>query len=238
VEILDPLIRLKDAHSKGIIPDDVYDLTIERFPITVAGINRIEKASGIRYPVAYVDPSLVISSSDPNSYQYGILFARTIPVMFEEKFQVVIQISAPLVAYGLKGTIHAILAHEFLHFLELIRKISKMDLLSDEISGNLFENVYSDETRLFEPKAVFKDRTLLNHITKRFPAGFRDFKLEDKVMKFWADRNLPKSNISLDRNTVKLPVESLSKIKLDPAFLLKIEQLEEKSSKISKKRLY
>ena len=238
MEILDPLIRLKDAHSKGIIPDDVYDLTIERFPITVAGINRIEKASGIRYPVAYVDPSLVISSSDPNSYQYGILFARTIPVMFEEKFQVVIQISAPLVAYGLKGTIHAILAHEFLHFLELIRKISKMDLLSDEISGNLFENVYSDETRLFEPKAVFKDRTLLNHITKRFPAGFRDFKLEDKVMKFWADRNLPKSNISLDRNTVKLPVESLSKIKLDPAFLLKIEQLEEKSSKISKKRLY
>ncbi len=136
---MDPLVRLKDAHTKGIIPDDVYDLTVERFPIAVAGINRIEKASGIKFPIAYVEPSLVISSPDPNSYEYGILFARTIPVMFEEKFQVVIQISAPLVAYGLKGTIHAILAHEFLHFLELIRKISKMELLSDEISGNLFE---------------------------------------------------------------------------------------------------
>ena len=102
-----------------------------------------------------MEPSLVLSSSDPNSYEYGILFARTIPIMFEEKFQVVIQISAPLIAYGLKGTIHAILAHEFLHFLELLRKISKMELLSDEISGNLFENVYSDETRLFEPKVVF-----------------------------------------------------------------------------------
>ena len=235
---MDPLVRLKDAHSKGIIPDDVYDLILERFPITVAGINRIEKASGIRYPIAYVEPSLVISSPNPNSYEYGILFARTIPIMFEEKFQVVIQISAPLVAYGLKGTIHAILAHEFLHFLELIRKISKMELLSDELSGNLFENVYSDETRLFEPRAVFKDRTLLNHITKRFPAGFRDFKLEEKVIKFWADRNLPKSNISLDTNTVKLSVESLSKIKLDPIFISKIEQLKEKSSKIHKKRLY
>ena len=145
---MDPLVRFKDAYQKGIIPQDVYDLTIERFPITVAGINRIEKASGIRYPVAYVEPSLVLSSSNANSYEFGILFARTIPVMFEERFQVVIQISAPLVAYGLKGTIHAILAHEFLHFLELIRKISKMELLSDEISGNLFENVYSDETRL------------------------------------------------------------------------------------------
>jgi len=235
---LDPLVRLKDAHSKGIIPDDVYDLILERFPITVAGINRIEKASGIRYPVAYVEPSLVISSSNPNSYEYGVLFARTIPIVFEEKFQVVIQISAPLVAYGLKGTIHAILAHEFLHFLELMRKISKMELLSDEISGNLFENVYSDETRLFEPRVVFKDRTLLNHITKKFPAGFRDFKLEEKAIKFWADRNLPKSNISLDTNTVKLSMDSLSKIKLDPAFISKIEKLEEKSSKIHKKRLY
>ena len=145
---MDPLIRVKDALAKGDIPDSVYDLIMKRFPITVAGINRIEKASGIKFPIAYVEPSLVISSSDSNAYQYGILFARTIPIVFDEKFQVVIQISAPLVAYGLKGTIHAILAHEFLHFLELIRKISKMELLSDEISGNLFENVYSDETRL------------------------------------------------------------------------------------------
>jgi len=119
-----------------------------------------------------------------------------------------------------------------------MRKISKMELLSDEISGNLFENVYSDETRLFEPKVVFKDRTLLNHITTKFPAGFRDFKLEDKVMKFWADRNLPKTNVSLDTNTVKLSAESLSKIKLDPTFISKMEMLEEKSSKIRKKKLY
>jgi hypothetical protein len=143
-----------------------------------------------------------------------------------------------LIAYGLKGTIHAILAHEFLHFLDLMRKISKMELLSDEVSGNLFENVYSDETRLFEPRVVFKDRTLLNHITKKFPAGFRDFKLEDKVMKFWVEKNLPKTNISLDTNTVKLSAESISKIKLDPAFISKMELLEEKSSKIHKKQLY
>ena len=229
---------MKEAHLKGLIPNYIYDLVVKRFPITVDGINRIEKASGIRYPTAYVEPSIVISSPNPNSYEFGILFARTIPIFFDDKFHVVIQISAPLVAYGLKGTIHAILAHEFLHFLELIRKISKMDLLSDEITGNLFESVYADETRLFEPKVVFKDRTLLDHITKRFPAGFRDHKLEDKVMKFWLEKNLPKINISLDANTVKLSAESLSKIKLDPAFLHRINQLEQKSAKILKKKLY
>ncbi len=235
---MDPLVRLKEARLKGLIPDDVYDLIVKRFPIAVEGINRIEKASGIRYPTAYVEPSIVISSPNPNSYEFGILFARTIPVFFDEKFHVVIQISAPLVAYGLKGTIHAILAHEFLHFLELTRKISKMDLLSDEITGNLFESVYADEGRLFEPKAVFKDRTLLDHITKRFPAGFRDYKLEDKVIKFWIDKNLPKINSSLDANTVKLSAESLAKIKLDPLFLNKIAQLEQKSAKIKTKKLY
>jgi hypothetical protein len=229
---------MKEARLKGLIPDDVYDLIVKRFPITVDGINRIEKASGIRYPIAYVEPSIVISSPHPNSYEFGILFARTIPIFFDDKFHVVIQISAPLVAYGLKGTIHAILAHEFLHYLELIRKISKMDLLSDEITGNLFESVYADETRLFEPKAVFKDRVLLDHITKRFPAGFRDHKLEDKVMKFWLEKNLPKINISLDANTVKLSAESLSKINLDPVFLHRIDQLEQKSVKIRKKKLY
>jgi len=57
---LDPLVRFKDAHSKGIMIDDVFELTMKRFPITIAGINRIEKASGIRYTIAYVEPSLVI----------------------------------------------------------------------------------------------------------------------------------------------------------------------------------
>ena len=234
---MDPLIRFKEAHQLGLISKDVYDLVLKRFSLAVEGINRIEKASGIRYPVAYVEPSLVVSSS-PNAYDFGILFARTIPVSFDEKFQVVIQITAPLIAFGLKGTIHAILAHEFLHYLELMRKISKMNLLSDEISGNLFENVYADETRLIEPRAVFKDRVLLDHITKRFPSGFRDYKLEDKVMKYWINKNLPKTNISLDSNTVKLSVDTLSKIKLDPNFIKKIDELEQKSNKLRKKKLY
>jgi len=213
----------------------VFELILERFPIVVSGIDRIEKASGINYPVAYVDPSLVLSSS--SSYDYGILFARTIPLIFENQLQVVIQISAPLVAYGLKGTIHAILAHEFLHYLDLIKKVSKMELLSDEVSGNLFENVYADSTRLFEPRVVFDDKTLLLHITKKFPAGFKDYKLEDKTVKYWIKKNLSTTNITMDTNIIKLSTEAISKIKFNPLLLRKLQGLEEKSSKIHKKKL-
>lgn len=233
---LDPLQRIKQAHQKGIISDKIFNLIQKRFKYVVAGINRIEKASGLQYPIAYVEPAVIVSPSSSNSYEFGILFARTIPVVFEKKFQVVIQISAPLVAFGLKGTIHAILAHEFLHYLDLIRKISKMDIISDELTSNLFESVYADETRLFEPTAVFSDRTLISHITKRFPAGFRDFKLEDKTITYWIEKGLPKTNISLDTNIVKLSAESLSKITIDAQLSKKLEELEIKSEKIRKRK--
>ena len=232
---MNPLIKINEAHQNGVLPDKVFELISERFPIVISGIDRIEKASGINYPIAYVDPSIVLSSS--SSYDYGILFARTIPLIFEDQLQVVIQISAPLVAYGLKGTIHAILAHEFLHYLDLIKKVSKMELLSDEVSGNLFENVYADSTRLFEPRVVFEDKTLLLHITKKFPAGFKDYKLEDKTVHNWIKKNLPTTNITMDTNIVKLSTEAISKIKIDPLLLKKLQRLEEKNSKIRKKKL-
>ena len=172
---MNPLAKIEESFQKGVLPKKEYSLILKRFPLVVSGINRIEKASGVDFPMAYVEPSVIVSSSTPNSFEFGILFARTIPVVTKKSIQIIIQISAPLIAYGLKGTIHAILAHEFLHYLELIRKISTMDLLSDEVSVNLFENVYTDSNRLFEPRAVFDDNTLLSHITKKFPSGFRDF---------------------------------------------------------------
>jgi hypothetical protein len=235
---VDQLVKVREAHQKGILPADVFELINERFPLVDEGIKRIEKASGTPYPISYVEPSAIVTGSDNVSFQYGILFARTLPVFFEEKFQVVIQISAPLVAFGLKGTIHAILAHEFLHYLELIRKISTMELVSDEVTANLFENVYADSTRLFEPRAVFDDKTLLTHIIKKFPAGFKDYKLEDKTEKLWIAKNLPVTNISLDTNTVKLSAEMLSKVNLDQVLLNKIKEYEQKESKMRKKKLY
>jgi hypothetical protein len=235
---LDHLVKVREAREKGVLPQDVFDTIKERFELVTSGIKRIEKASGTPYPICYVEPSAILTSSDNVSFQYGILFARTLPVFFEEKFQVVIQISAPLVAFGLKGTVHAILAHEFLHYLELVRKISKMEMVSDEVSSSLFENVYADSARLFEARAVFDDKTLLTHITKKFPTGFKDYKLEDKTEKLWIAKNLPVTKVSLDENTVKLSAESVAKINLDPAILEKIKEYEERESKLRKKKLY
>jgi len=234
---MNPLEKVSQSFGNGIIPEAVYDLIQKRFHLVSDGIKRIEKASSIKYPIAYVDPSIIVSGSS-NSLDVGILYARTIPLIVSNSIQVVIQISAPLVAYGLKGTIHAILAHEFLHYLELVTRISNAELLSDEISSNLFENVYSDNIRLLEPRSVFTDNTLLSHITKRFPSGFRDYKLEDKVIKFWIEQKLPVSKITLDTNTIKLNATQLSNIKFDELLLQQLEIIKTKNSKLRKKKLY
>jgi hypothetical protein len=113
-----------------------------------------------------------------------------------------------------------------------------MEMVSDEVSASLFENVYADSARLFEPRAVFDDKTLLTHITKKFPAGFKDYKLEDKTEKLWIAKNLPVTKITLDENTVKMSAESLAKVKLDSAILNKIKEYEERESKLRKKKLY
>lgn len=234
---MDPLLKVNETHKSGILPDKVYSLIVDRFKIVLEGIGRIEKASGINFPLAYVEPSVVISQP-AGSFDYGIFFARTLPVIVNEKVEIIIQITAPLVAYGLKGTIHAILAHEFLHYLELMKRMLKMELVSDEISGNLFESMYADTTRLFEPRAVFDDKTLLLHITKKFPEGFRDYKLEDKVLKNWIQKKLPTINIALDSNIVKIPANVLAKTQIDPSLIQKLNQIEQRASKLRKKKLY
>ena len=112
---MEPLHKVYEAFSANLLPKSQFDLINNRFSLVLEGIARIEKASGIRFPIAYVEPSVVLSSTS-NSFDFGILFARTIPVFSKNSDQIIIQISGPLIAYGLKGTIHAILAHEFLHY--------------------------------------------------------------------------------------------------------------------------
>ena len=234
---MNPLQKVSQSFENGIIPESTYGLIQKRFSLVTNGIARIEKASSIKYPISYIEPSIIVTGNT-NSLDLGLLYARTIPLIINDSVQVVIQISAPLVAFGLKGTIHAILAHEFLHYLELVSRLSKMNIISDEISGNLFENVYSDYTRLFEPNSVFDDKTLVQHITKRFPSGFRDYKLEDKVLNFWIEKNLPTSKITLDTNIVKLNAESLSKLQINSALVKKLEQIQIKNSRIRKRKIY
>ena len=80
--------------------------------------------------------------------------------------------------------------------------------------------------------------SFLKKTEKKFPAGFRDYKLEDKVIKYWIEENLPTTKIMLDTNTTKLSTDLISKMKLNPKLISKIESFELKGSRLRKKILY
>src|SRR6185437_12831107 len=146
--------------DSGQLPTSVYRLINNRFHLVTQGISRIERATGITYPLYYIEPSLIISTSAIESGQFGILFARTIPLVVDNDLRIVIQITAPLITCGHLGSIHAILAHEFLHYLKLMSKIMKMDVLSDEISRTFFEQNIWTTLRLFTKKLCLKTTLL------------------------------------------------------------------------------
>lgn len=220
---MDPLKIVRITMDSGLLPQKIYELINDRFHFVTQGISRVEKATGIKYPPYYIEPKLVVSTSAVESGQFGILFARTIPVILNDQLTTVVQLTAPLIAYALMGTIHAILAHEFLHYLHLMRKIIKMDILSDEISPSLLKEWYTDNSHVLQEKVVFKrDPYLVRHLITKFSTGFKDSRLEDKVVREWMRNGLPLTKIQLDSNVTKLPIEKIASTRIDPGLKEKI----------------
>ena len=235
IDKVDPLRKIDDAKLANLIPQSIYKKIHDRFKFVQEGVKRVAKTSGISYPSYYVEPSIVLSVSPLEINEVGILFARTIPVVsIDNKVNVHIQLTAPLIVYGMKGTIHAVLAHEFLHYLELMVRMVKMDMISDEISGTLFEGSYIDSTKIIEPKTVFRDRSLLQLITKKFPEGFHDPKLENKCIKMWLEKGMPAYRISMDENTIRIPMNAMVNTQIDQNLRKKINEMS--SQKYFRKR--
>jgi hypothetical protein len=228
MKTFDPLYKVHDVFKSGQIPQEVYDLVIKRFPLVKQGIKRVEEAAGLMYPHYYVEPKLVTSTSAVEFTQLGILFARTIPAVDNHKrLHVVVQLTAPLISYGLKGTIHAVLAHEFMHYLELVNRVVNMKVISDELSGTLFEGTYTDAGKLLEARAIFKsDPSLIKHITTRFPEGFRDLKLEDKVINKWMNKGLPTIQAPVDANVIKIPIEAMAQLEVEQDIKDKLDEFQ------------
>lgn len=235
-----PLTKLENSKDRGQIPNQVYRLILKRFHIVADGITRIEKASGLNYPIYYIEPNLVITTSKMEFNQFGIFFARTIPVIDEgNNLNIVVQLTAPLIAYGLAGSIQAILAHELMHYVSLINRILKMKIISDDMPDSLFEEKYRDFDDMLEARLIFKkDRTLINHIDEKFSDGFRDTRLEQKVIKEWMNKHLPTTIIPIDTNIVKIPIELMARLHVDQAIKERIVQFENGKVRIKKSRNY
>ncbi|HEY0580169.1 MAG TPA: hypothetical protein VGC75_05630, partial [Candidatus Nitrosocosmicus sp.] len=129
---IDPLFKVKQAYQNKIINEHIFNLILKRKPLIEDGISKVQQLTDIEYPQYFIEPSLLIATSPLEYEQFSIIYARTIPICNQEnKIQIFIQLFTPLVIYGLRGTINSVIAHEFLHYLDILNKIINLEITSD-----------------------------------------------------------------------------------------------------------
>jgi len=220
-----PLALIYKSYSEGILDAKTYQQTIKRIEIVTEAVNRIEFVTTVKFPDFVIEPSLVIGSSDIEFGQHSILYARTIPYHTEtNQIRIVIQLCAPLILYGLKGTIHAVMAHEFLHYLNFVKNILEMKINSDVIAVTSFEASFVDEEKTLNPKRVYKgDKSLVRMLNLKLANGLNDCKLDTKTEKLWINKNKPIQSIPLSKNYTNLTFEALSNTKFDDHLITMIQ---------------
>ena len=186
----------------------------------LGAVERVQKASGMRYPSYYVEPALPVAVAAGEVGSLGALYARVIPAVFDGRLSILIQFTAPLVLYGAKGTVEAVAAHEFTHYVDLVGRLSTMNIVSDERVSTLFEAGHADEGRVASPGKVFaKDRPLAALVKRKFSPNLKDPRLDAKVSAKWIEAGLPTRMVAPEENTVRLDSQAVAGASFDPMLL-------------------
>ncbi len=218
-----------DALFKVELSDSIDKRTKNRITAKMKGLSecvqKIEDASGIKYPFYYVEPLLtLVPSTGSFTDDFGVLYARTIPLESDGRMAVIVQLSAPLVLYANKSTLKLVLAHEFLHYIELVKRFSSMNIVSQITSSSVFEETYTDAERTVDPSLVFKDKKFVRDLLRKTSAGLNDPKLNEKCNLKWISKGLPTQKISIGNNQARISVESIIQSKFDPKVLRLFEK--------------
>lgn len=223
----DPFVLLDQFVAKGMLKPAVAAKVKTRGKYLSGAVGRVEKAAGLRYPPYYVEPTLPLAVTSVEYGSVGAFFARVIPTVFEGRLSIIVQFTAPLLLFGAKGTIEAVAAHEFTHYVDLVRRLSNASVVSDERMSTLFEAGYADEERVASPSKVFsKDRSLAKLVEKKFTPNLSDPKLDEKVSKGWVAKGLPTRRTSAEDNTVRLDMAMVARTSFDPSLLDRIRGME------------
>ena len=225
---VDPLILLDQAVAQEKVPRAVAKKVRLKMSVLQAAVTRVERASGLSYPPYYIEPALPASRTGAEYGQMGVLFARVIPTTVTGSLVILVQFSAALVAYGTKGTIEAVAAHEFTHYVDLVRKLSTTNVTSDEVVTTLFEARFADAERTMPPKLLFSERSLVALVSRKFKNDLTDPALSKKVGDQWVAKNLPIHWVGPEENVLKVPMGVVARTRFDPAVLNKIDELKQK----------
>ena len=225
---MDPLVLLDQAVAQEKVPRTVAKRVRQKMRYVEGAVSRVEKASGLRYPPYYIEPVLPVSKTGGEYGQMGVLFARVIPATLTGSLLILVQFTAALVVYGTRATIEAVAAHEFTHYVDLVRKLSTTNVTSDEVATTLYEASFADAERTVPPKLLFSDRPLVALVSRKFKNDLTDPALSKKVENSWIAKNLPIRYIGPEENRVRVQMGIVAGTKFDPAVLAKVAEMQQK----------
>jgi hypothetical protein len=223
---VDPLVLLDQAVAQGKVPRAIATKVRKRMDVVQAAVRRTESASGLRYPPYYIEPSLPCSRTGAEYGQMGALFARVIPTTVTGSVVILVQFSAALVAFGTRGTIEAVAAHEFTHYIDLVRKMSTKDIASDEVVTTLYEASFRDAEHTVASKMIFSEKALVSLVSRKFKDDLVDAALVKKVGDLWVAKNLPIHWVGPEENTLRVPMAVVAASRFDPAVLAKVAEIQ------------
>jgi hypothetical protein len=226
---VDPLILLDQAVAQERVPRALAKKVRLKMRLVQGAVARVEKASGLRYPPYYIEPVLPVSKGGGEYGQMGVLFARVMPTTVTGSLVILVQFTAALVAYATKGTIEAVAAHEFTHYVDLVRRLSTANIASDEVATTLYEASFADAERTVPPRLLFSDRTLVALVSRKFKNDLTDPALNRKVGDSWIAKNLPIRWVGPEENRVRLQMGVVAGSKFDPDVLSKVAELQQKA---------
>ena len=228
---MDPLILLDQAVAQERVPGKVAAKVRARMKYLLGAVRRVEKASGLAYPPFYIEPVLPVAKGSSEYGQLGVLFARVVPTTATGELAILVQFTAALVAYGTKGTIEAVAAHEFAHYVDLVRRLSTKNVSSDERETSLFGSTYADPGRTVPPRILFSDKALVALISRKFKDSLVDPSLNKRVGGDWIAKNLPMRWVDPAENVARIGMEAVAAARFDPGLLQKVAQIDERMKK-------
>lgn len=210
---VEPLSALETAARGGQLPARVVRRIRERMPRLREAIARVEKASGVPYPPHVIEPGITIAIGADMGI--SLLYCRTVPSPHEKGLSIIVSISAPFLLYASKGTLDAVVAHEFLHYLEFVRRFSSFRLHSLPSAATAFEAPYVDLSATLPAHRVLCDRSLVRLVARKFRPYLVDEPLARKVWAQWIQKGYPVSRIHMSENNVRIPVASILRTSFD-----------------------
>ena len=209
---MDALFRVE---STNLLDKKLKNSIAAKMKNVIDGVKVVETASGINYPPYFVEPVLTVVESQDNLGGIGVLYARTVPVDANGIVSIVVELSAPLILFGTKTFLKMILAHELLHYVELVKNFTRMDIASQITSSSIFEEQYQDASRAVDPAKVYREKKLVSMLKKREVEGFADEKLNEKCKVKWIEKGLPVHRIPIGQNQASVSVESIVRTTFD-----------------------